>query len=728
MTLSRQELDRLLSLRHHDPHAVLGAHQAGKGHVVRAYRPGAGALHLIRPGKGDLKMVEIDKSGLFEAQLPEAAFPKGYTLRALYPGGAEDSRQDAYNFGPSLGEVDLHLFNEGTHWELWKKLGAHPMVHEGVPGVSFSVWAPGVAGVSLVGDFNLWDGRLNPMRSLGGSGVWEIFIPGLRGDFLYKFELRSAAGALFLKSDPMAAYTEVPPGTASRNFERRYEFKDEAWYKARNLKSGHRSPMSIYEMHLGSWRRVPEEKSRSLTYRELAAQLPGYLEEMGFTHVELLPIMEHPFGPSWGYQVGNYFAPTSRFGTPDDLRFLIDSLHQKGIGVLLDWVPAHFPKDAHALGRFSGEALYEHLDPRQGEHPDWGTFIFNFGRNEVRNFLIANALCWLREFHMDGLRIDAVASMLYLDYSRKEGEWVPNQYGGRENIEAIAFLKKLNEEAYAQEPGCLMVAEESTAWPGVSRPTYLGGLGFGFKWNMGWMHDTLEYFSKDPIHRKYHHHHLTFGFLYAWSENFILPLSHDEVVHGKGSLIDKMPGDRWQKFANLRALYAYMWAHPGKKLLFMGCEFGQWREWKHDESLDWHLLEQADHAGLKRLVRDLNAIYRGEPALYDNDVEPQGFHWIDGNAFEDNVLAFWRQARDPQAPKVACLCNFSPVPRQNYRVGLPGPGPWEELLNTDAEAYGGSNLGNGGLVQPERYPWHGQSHSAALTLPPLGVVWLREKK
>lgn len=730
MATSKNEIARLISLRHHDPHQLLGVHAIEKGWVVRVYKPDASGVWLRRTGQADLELKQtVGPVGFFEGEFASKEYPRGYRIKVAYPSGIEEVHLDPYAFAPTLGELDLYLFGEGRHWQLWEKLGAHRMVVEGVEGVSFSVWAPGAAGLSVVGDFNSWDGRLHPMRSLGVAGVWEIFIPELKGEFLYKFEIRPKQGSYLLKTDPLGRATELPPGTASRYHDSAYLFKDEAWMKARASSSSiqHR-PMSVYELHLGSWRRVPEEGNRYLTYKELAKVLPAYISDLGFTHIELMPIMEHPFGPSWGYQVGSYFAPTARYGSPDEFRELVDALHKAGIGIVLDWVPAHFPKDAHALGRFNGEALYEHLDPRQGEHPDWGTFIFNFGRNEVRNFLIANALYWLKEFHLDGLRIDAVASMLYLDYSRKEGQWIPNREGGRENIEAIAFIKQLNAEVYSQTPGAMVVAEESTAWTGVSRPTYAGGLGFGFKWNMGWMHDVLEYFSKDPIHRRYHHDRLTFGMLYAWTENFILPLSHDEVVHGKGSLIDKMPGDRWQKFANLRSLYGFMWAHPGKKLLFMGGEFGQWNEWRHDGSLDWHLLQESDHEGVRLLVRDLNRIYRAEPALWDNDVEPAGFQWIEANDCDDNMISFYRQARSGDTARVVCVGNFSPVPRYDFRVGLPGPGLWSELLNTDSSIYGGGNMGNSGAVQAEEKPWNDQPYSAVLTLPPLAVLWLKESK
>jgi 1,4-alpha-glucan branching enzyme len=717
------ELERLISTKHHDPHALLGVHASSHGALFRCIRPDAVAVEAVAPGEKPVSLAHV-VGGLWEASLPYAQHGPGITVRAHYADGATWETLDAYSFLPSLGEVDLHLFGEGQHWKLYEKMGAHAMTLQGMAGVAFAVWAPGAAGVSVVGDFNRWDGRLHLMRSLGGGGVWELFIPGLQSGQLYKFEIRPGhGGASFLKTDPYALATEAPPSTAAKVFATGYGWKDDAWLKKRSS-NAQRLPMTVYEVHLGSWRRNMEDGNRVMTYREIAPLLADYCADMGFTHVELMPVMEHPYGPSWGYQVGAYFAPTARWGTPDDFRFLVDTLHQKGVGVLLDWVPAHFPKDAHALGRFMGEALYEHQDPRQGEHPDWGTYIFNFGRHEVRNFLIANALFWLKEYHTDGLRIDAVASMLYLDYSREGGQWVPNPYGGRENLEAIHFLKRLNEEAHAQVPGTLMVAEESTAWPGVSRPTFMGGLGFGFKWNMGWMHDTLDYFSKDPVYRVHHHKNLTFGFLYAWSENFILPISHDEVVHGKGSLWDKMPGDRWQKAANLRCFYAYMWAHPGKKLLFMGCEFGQVSEWKHDASLDWHLIQYPEHGGLQRLVRDLNRVYKSEPALWDLDCEPGGFDWLDGDNAAANVISFMRRAADVDRAPLVCLGNFSPVPRR-YRVGLPQSGAWKEVINTDAEVYAGTGRSNG-TVQAEQHPWQGQPFSIELELPPLAVLWLQK--
>jgi 1,4-alpha-glucan branching enzyme len=585
------------------------------------------------------------------------------------------------------------------------------------------VWAPNAEAVSVVGDFNGWNAALDPLRSLGDSGIWEGLVEGAQPGQRYKYELRSRTGEVLQKADPYAFATEHPPRTASVIFHSEYEWSDADWLERRRVSEPHAQPMSIYEVHLGSWRLNPLEGNRPLTYLELADELAAYASDLGFTHVELLPVMEHPFSGSWGYQVTGYFAPTSRFGSPDDFRAFVDRLHGHGIGVILDWVPAHFPRDEFALARFDGTALYEHADPRRGAHPDWGTLVFNFGRHEVRNFLLANALFWLREFHADGIRVDAVASMLYLDYSRREGEWVPNVFGGNEDLEAVAFLKDLNEVIHAREPGVVSAAEESTAWPGVSRPTYLGGLGFGFKWNMGWMHDTLDYFQRDPVYRRFHHHQLTFSLMYAFSENFVLPLSHDEVVHGKGSLYSKMPGDRWQKLANVRALLAYMWAHPGKKLLFMGGEFAQEQEWSHDRSLDWHLLEQADHAGVQALVRELNRIYRDEAALWVHDHDPSGFRWLEANDASANVLAFARYAKDGSCALV-CACNLSPVPREEYRLGLPQAGRWREALNTDSTYYGGSDVGNLGGVEAEAVPWHEQPFSAEVVLPPLGVVWL----
>ena len=624
-------------------------------------------------------------------------------------------------FSPALGELDLHLFGEGKHERIYEKLGAHVVTHEGVRGVTFAVWAPNAKSVSVVGNFNEWNGTKHPMRRLGSSGVWELFIPGLGEGELYKYEIKSGRQK-FLKADPYAFMMEVPPSTSSIVVNSKYKFRDRAWMNKRQKRQAWREPLSIYEVHLGSWRRVTEDGNRSLTYREMAAQLADYAIEHGFTHVEFLPLKEHPYGPSWGYQISAYFAPSSRYGTPDDFRFLVDYLHQKGLGVIMDWVPAHFPRDAFALARFDGTALYEHQDPRKGEHPDWGTYIFNYGRNEVRNFLIANALFWLREFHLDGLRVDAVASMLYLDYSRKEGEWIPNEFGGRENLEAISLIKELNEVTHRECPGTLMIAEESTAWPAVSHPVYAGGLGFDFKWNMGWMHDTLKYFQTDPLFRGGNHNALTFGLLYAWSENFILPFSHDEVVHMKGSLLNKMPGDEWQKFANLRALYAYMWAHPGKKLLFMGGEFGQWREWNETESLDWHLLETPVHQGVQSLIKDLNQLYRKHGALWEADNEASGFQWIEVDNASENVVAF-RRIAPSSGKEIICVGNFSPVVREGHRLGLPRAGIYKQLLNTDHQKYCGGGFGVVKSIKAEKVPAHGLEYSAVITLPPLATMW-----
>jgi len=703
-----------------DPHRILGAHEADGGVVVRAYRPEAKTVRVQPAGvQAELK----DPAGLWEALLPKAKLPLEYELEVEYADGHTFTIRDPYSFLPTLGELDLHLVMEGRHEELYERLGAHVREINGVTGSAFAVWAPNARSVSVVGDFNSWDGRLHPMRSLGSSGIWELFIPGVGDGQKYKYEIRTQDGRLRIKADPVAFATEVPPANASIVHDYHHEWQDDEWLQARAQKEWLREPISIYEVHLGSWRRNPLEDNRPLNYLELADELAEYVTDLGFTHVELMPVMEHPFSGSWGYQVTGYFAPTSRFGTPDDYRCFVDRLHRNGVGVILDWVPAHFPRDDWALAQFDGTSLYEHSDPRIGAHPDWGTLIFNLARNEVRNFLLANALYWLREQHGDALRVDAVASMLYLDYSRKAGEWLPNMFGGRENLEAVDFLKLMNETAYGREPGVFTAAEESTAWPGVSRPTYLGGLGFGFKWNMGWMHDTLLYFQKDPVYRRFHHHTLTFSLMYAFSENFVLPLSHDEVVHGKRSLLDKMPGDRWQKFANLRSLYAYMWAHPGKKLLFMGGELGEWEEWNYDGSLHWNLLEYAEHQGVQSLIRDLNHIYRSQPALYEVDFDPRGFRWLEANDAANNVLAFARVDDRGENP-VVCVLNLSPVPRYEYRVGMPKCCRWRELLNTDSAFYGGSGVGNLGGVEAEPVPWHDQPFSAQLTLPPLGAVWL----
>jgi 1,4-alpha-glucan branching enzyme len=718
------ELDAVVRREHSNPHAVLGAHPADGGVVVRAFRPGASAITALVDGGPELELEEIHPGGVFEGFVEGAELPLRYRLEVDYGESGTFTIDDPYRFPPTIGDFDLHLIGEGRHEELYQRLGAHVREFDGVRGTAFAVWAPAARAVSVVGDFNSWDGRLHAMRSLGPGGIWELFLPGVEPGARYKYEILAADGELRLKADPCAQAAERPPQTASVVTEVKHQWRDAAWLERRASQVPLGRPISIYEVHLGSWRRGLLEGNRSLTYLELADELSAYALDMGFTHIELLPIMAHPFSGSWGYQVSGYFAPTPNYGSPDDLREFIDRLHQNEIGVILDWVPAHFPRDDFALARFDGTALYEHEDPRRGAHPDWGTLVFNYGRHEVRNFLVSNALFWLREYHADGIRVDAVASMLYLDYSRQEGEWVPNEFGGREDLDAVAFLKELNEVIYAREPGIVSAAEESTAWPGVSRPTYLGGLGFGFKWNMGWMHDTLGYFQQDAIYRRYHHHELTFSLMYAFSENFILPLSHDEVVHGKGSLYSKMAGsDRWQKLANLRALYAYMWAHPGKKLLFMGGELAQQAEWSHERSLDWHLLEQPEHAGVQALVRDLNRAYRDEPALWEVDSDPSGFWWLEPNDADNNVVAFARASRGGERV-VVLAANLSPVPRHGYRLGLPRSQRWRELLNTDSTFYGGSDVGNLGGVEPEPIPWHNQPFSAEVTLPPLGAVWL----
>jgi 1,4-alpha-glucan branching enzyme len=724
--IAKSELDRLARREHAQPHGILGAHPTDSGVVIRAFKPSAQSVSA-KPGKGKaVELARIHPAGIFEGEIEGATLPLRYKLKVDYGPGGKFTLDDPYAFLPTLGELDLHLMGEGRHEELYARLGAHVRQHQGVNGTAFAVWAPSARAVSVVGDFNSWDGRLHPMRSLGSSGIWELFLPEVGAGQRYKYEILTADGELLLKADPYAQEAEVPPKTASVIYTPGHVWSSEeaAFLEERRQRQPLNEPVSIYEVHLGSWRLNSLEDNRPLTYTELADELSAYATDMGFTHIELLPVMAHPFTGSWGYQVTGYFAPTPRYGSPDDLRAFIDKLHARGVGVILDWVPAHFPRDDFGLARFDGSALYEHSDPRRGAHPDWGTLVFNFGRYEVRNFLISNALFWLREYHVDGIRVDAVASMLYLDYSRRAGEWIPNQFGGREDLDAVGFLKELNEVMYAHEPGIISAAEESTAWPGVSRPTYLGGLGFGFKWNMGWMHDTLGYFEQDPIYRRYHHHELTFSLMYAFSENFVLPLSHDEVVHGKGSLYSKMAGaDHWQKLANLRAMYAYMWAHPGKKLLFMGCELAQEAEWSHERSLDWHLLESPEHAGIQSLVRDLNRLYRSEPALYELDSDPAGFWWLEPNDADSNVLAFARQSADG-GRVVVFVANLSPVPRIGYRLGLPRSGRWREAINTDSSFYGGGDVGNLGGVQPEPIPWHNQAFSAEVTLPPLAAIWL----
>jgi 1,4-alpha-glucan branching enzyme len=719
--------------RSRDPFAVLGPHPGAPGEfVVRAVQPSAAAVGVRLVATRDVRPMERSRqTGLFEARLAAApdGNPPDYRLRVTFPDGHLIEIDDPYRYGRVLTDFDLHLFGEGSHNRAFEKLGAHRIAVGTTTGVHFAVWAPNADRVSLIGDFNGWDGRVHPMRLLTSSGVWEIFLPDLQDGERYKFEIRTRSGALLSKSDPYAVAFEPPPRTASviRDISR-HQWTDAAWMAGRRGLNGWLDrPMAIYEVHLGSWARVPEEGHRFLTYRELAERLVPYVREMGFTHIELLPVMEHPFAGSWGYQVLGFFAPTSRFGSPEEFKAFVDACHNAGLGVILDWVPGHFPKDEHGLARFDGTALYEHDDPRQGEHSEWGTLVFNYGRNEVRNFLLSSALFWLEEYHVDGLRVDAVASMLYLDYSRRAGEWVPNPYGGHENLDAIAFLQRLNTLTHGEHPGTMTAAEESTAWPGVSRPVHLGGLGFTYKWNMGWMHDVLEYTRRDPVHRRWEHNLITFSLLYAFTENFVLPFSHDEVVYGKRSLLDRMPGDVWQKHAGLRTLYGFMYAHPGKKLLFMGGEFGQWREWNHDHSLDWHLLHDPAHASLRSYVQVLNRLYATQPALYELDFDPSGFRWIDCHDNENSVISFLRFARDPRDCIVAVF-NFTPVPRADYRIGVPEPGYYAELLNSDSASFGGSNAGNAGGVSSERIPAHGFGQSLRIMVPPLGCLLLKKSR
>jgi 1,4-alpha-glucan branching enzyme len=710
------------------PFDVLGLHPlpADKGLVVRTFQPEAKAV-AVRRGQAVFPMERIHSEGFFEAVFPEDAEFFDYQLEITDWDDVTAPVEDVYRFAPVLGEMDLYLYNEGTLLKAWEKLGAHPIVHQGVAGTVFAVWAPSALRVSVVGNFNRWDGRRHPMRPRGASGLWELFIPGLGAGEIYKYEVKSRyRGYLVNKADPFGFASELRPRNASIVFDlNRYQWQDGEWMARRREHQRFDAPISVYEVHLGSWKRKPN--GDWLSYRELADELIPYVKDMGYTHLELMPVAEHPYDGSWGYQVTGYYAPTARFGSPDDFRYFVDRAHQAGLGVIIDWVPAHFPKDEHGLGYFDGTHLYEHADPRQGEHKDWGTFVFNFGRNEVRNFLLSNALFWLEQYHIDGLRVDAVASMLYLDYSRKPGEWVPNRFGGRENLEAVDFLRRFNELVHEHFPDVLTFAEESTAWPMVSRPVYLGGLGFDLKWNMGWMHDMLEYFQKDPIYRRYHHNNLTFAMMYAYSENFILSISHDEVVYGKRSLLNKMPGDRWQQFANLRAFYAYMFAFPGKKLNFMGGEFAQWNEWNYQTGLDWHLLEQPLHAQMQRFVRDLNRLYAAEPSLFEVDFQWEGFQWVDFHDVDQSAVSFIRYAKD-RRECVLVVANFTPVPRTGYRVGAPAPGFYREILNSDSEIYGGSNLGNAGGLPADELPWQGQPCSLLLTLPPLAVVYLKPEK
>ncbi|HJW73287.1 MAG TPA: 1,4-alpha-glucan branching protein GlgB [Geothrix sp.] len=715
-----EDYHRLLETRHHDPFSVLGRHELGKETVVRAYLPHTLEAFIL---EGNLQLIRIEQSDLFEWRGDGTCLPSHYRILRRDLEHRLHVAPDPYSYAPQLRPFDLHLFGEGRHWHAHQFLGAHVHEVDQVAGVRFAVWAPNAERVSVVGDFNHWDGRSHAMRVHPGAGVWEIFIPDLKPGTLYKYEIRNRlTGHVQLKADPYGRSFELRPSTAAIvTGEPAFPWGDAAWMEARSRQDWQHAPMSIYEVHLPSWQ--PSVRGGFLNYRELAHRLADYALDMGFTHLELLPITEYPFDRSWGYQTTGYYAPTSRHGEPDDFRYFVDHCHRRGLGVFLDWVPAHFPKDAHALARFDGTALYEHEDPRLGEHQDWSTLIFNFGRHEVRNFLLSSALCWLEDFHVDGLRVDAVASMLYLDYSRKAGEWLPNRNGGRENLEAIEFLRDLNVLVHDRCPGVLMIAEESTSWPMVSRPTYLGGLGFDLKWNMGWMNDTLSYMSHDPIHRSYHQGQLTFSMLYAFTENFVLPYSHDEVVHGKGSMLNKMPGDEWQRFANLRALYAYLYTHPGKKLLFMGSEFGQGVEWNSDVALDWYVLDYPLHQGLQRMVRDLNKLYRSNSALHRREFDWQGFEWLDCHDTLQSVLCFLRWA---EGECLIVIANFTPVPRHGYRIGVPRNTTYEEIFNSDSAYYGGSNVGNGGQpLGSEQRPWMNRPWSLELTLPPLGVIMLR---
>ncbi|MFI0347723.1 MAG: 1,4-alpha-glucan branching protein GlgB [Chthoniobacterales bacterium] len=765
-TLSDDDLYPLLELRHSDPHRLLGIHRLGTNEtILRVWYPGARQIIAklgfelgedrasssikerdVVPIRTAVLLTRVHEAGLFEGIIDASFFkkleklpaPERYHLEILTAENKRITISDPYSFAPQLGDLDLYLFAQGEHEQIYRHLGAHPRTIHGISGVAFAVWAPNAQRVSVVGDFNHWDGRFHTMRKCGSSGVWEIFLPGVQTGAHYKFELRGPYGDVFLKTDPYASFAQHDLRTACMVYDlEKYEWHDHDWMMRRAQADLYSAPLSIYEVHLGSWRRCLESSNRPLSYLELADQLVSYVLEIGFTHVELLPVMEHPFEGSWGYQVVNFFAPSSRFGTPDEFRHLVDKLHQAGIGVILDWVPGHFPRDAHGLARYDGTPLYEHEDPRRGEHRDWGTMVFNYGRKEVKNFLIANALYWLEEFHLDGLRVDAVASMLYLDYSRNEGEWEPNCFGGRENLEAVAFIKECNERCYQHHPGIMMVAEESTAWPNVSKPTYLGGLGFGFKWNMGWMNDSLHYISQAPIYRKYHQDNITFSMLYAYHEHFILVLSHDEMVHGKGSLLSKMPGDDWQKFANMRLFLSWMWGHPGKKLLFQGGEFAQRDEWNHDQSLDWHLLEHASHRGVQKLVQRLNQLYRSEPALFLLDDRSEGFEWIDFNDAANSVWSFLRKA-----PEAACyqhssikensdlmvIVNATPVVRYQYRIGVPREGFYELLLNSDAHEFDGSAMTLPSSFQSEKQAWHRFNQSIMLDLPPLATLYLKVPK
>jgi 1,4-alpha-glucan branching enzyme len=726
-TISAEQVEAIVRNLHHDPFQILGPHElevnGHKNWVVRAFVPDSTEVYLLNPETGEeYPMRSAHNEHFFEVVLPGPEEIFMYQYRIVATNGHERFVYDPYFFLPQMGELDLYLFGQGDHQKIYEKLGAHPMEVNGVKGVYFAVWAPNARNVSVIGNFNVWHGGKHQMRVLGSSGVWELFVPDIGVGEVYKYEVKDQSGNIFEKSDPYGFQFEVRPATGSIVVDiNKHKWADQEWMDKRRRTDPLGQPISVYEVHLGSWVRVPEDSNRFLTYRELAHELVEYVKKMGYTHIQLLPVAEHPFDASWGYQVLGYFAPTSRFGTPEDFQYFVDYCHRNDIGVIVDWVPAHFPRDAHGLAFFDGTHLYEHADPRMGEHQDWDTKIFNFDRSEVRNFLIANTLFWFEKYHIDGIRVDAVASMLYLDYSREEGEWIPNQFGGRENLGAIDFLKRLNELIFSYYPGVLSIAEESTAWPGVSKPTYLGGLGFNLKWNMGWMNDFLTYTSKDPVHRKYHHNMITFALLYAFHENFVLVLSHDEVVHGKGALLNKMPGDMWQKFANLRALLAFMFGHPGKKLLFMGTEIGQWDEWEEAHSLDWHLLEYEPHQKLQLFVKELNRVYRNEPALYEVDFDHTGFEWIDFMDSDNSIITFMRKASDSK-DLLVFVCNFTPVYREDYRVGVPFQCEYKELLNSDSEMYWGSNKGNYGGLWSDEIAWHNQPYSLKLKIPPLSTM------
>jgi 1,4-alpha-glucan branching enzyme len=724
--ISQPDLEKLIRVEHYDPHSILGAHPykagAENGIVIRAFHPDASGAEVLMGGALSLTMEKCHPGGLFACFVPERSLPLSYRIRFAFADGNHWESNAPYRFLPTLGEMDLYLVGEGTHYRLYDRLGAHQQEIDGVKGTSFAVWAPNARRVSVIGDFNRWDGRLFPMRQMGASGIWELFVPEVGPGALYKYEIKTESGDLRIKTDPVAFAMELRPGTASVVWDiGAYQWCDGPWMDSRGHRNLRQEPMAIYEIHLGSWMRVGEEGNRWLTYREAAPRIVEHVKKFGFTHVELMPVAEHPFGGSWGYQVTGYYAPTSRFGNPDDFKYFVDTCHQNGIGVIIDWVPAHFPKDDFSLRLFDGTALYEHVDPRQGEHAEWGTLIFNFGRREVVNYLLANALFWLDVYHIDGLRVDAVASMLYLDYGKKEGEWIPNRYGGKENLEAVEFLRQLNKAVYGQLPGCFTMAEESTDWSGVTTPVHLNGLGFGFKWDMGWMHDTLLYFDKEPVHRKYHHNDLTFSMIYAYTENFILPFSHDEVVYGKGSLLQKMPGDEWQKFANLRTLLGYMYTHPGKKLLFMGTELAPWNEWYHEVGLDWHLQSDPTRRGFQQFMIDLGALYLENKSLWELDPFPEGFRWIDCNDANSSIISYVRFGKEDH---LVCIFNLTPVPRSGYRIGVPGKNGYIERMNSDSEFYGGSNLGNRGYLEVSETPLHGFSQSLSFTLTPLGCLIL----